>query len=75
VYGTVHDIIHLDETSCLPLSNSPEGNILYGEDGRPLGWKNGELIFIHPTSRKGNWIMATYDHKVIGWVNAKYVWY
>jgi len=74
VYGTVHDVVHYDASSCLTLRNCPNGDVMYTNAGKPMGWQNGESILVLPSSRQGNWIQAQWNG-VIGWTNANYVWY
>ena len=74
VYGTVHDVIHYDASSCLTLRNCPNGDVMYTPAGQPMGWQNGDSILVLPSSRQGNWIQAQYGN-TIGWTNANYVWY
>ncbi|MBQ1566684.1 MAG: hypothetical protein IIZ80_02195 [Erysipelotrichaceae bacterium] len=73
-YGLVHDIVHYNDSSCLALYNAPDGDVLYKDDGKPIGWHNGESILIQPSSRTGSWIRANYNGK-IGWTNANHIWY
>ena len=74
VYGTVHDVVHYDASSCLTLRNIPGGDVMYTAAGKPMGWQNGDQILVNPASRQGNWVQAQYG-SVIGWTNANYVWY
>ena len=74
VYGTVHDVVHYDASSCLTLRNAPDGAVMYTNAGKPMGWQNGESALVLPSSRQGNWIQAQWNG-IIGWTNANYVWY
>ena len=74
MYGTVHDVVDYGPGSCLSLRNAPDGDVMYNADGTPMGWQNGESIYVSASSRIGNWMKAQYG-SVIGWVNANYVWY
>ncbi len=74
VYGTVHDVIHYDSASCLPLLNAPDGDVMYTASGRPMGWQNGENAYVQPSSRTGRWIKADWNG-TIGWTNANNIWY
>ena len=74
IYGTAHDIVHYDSSSCLTLRNAPDGDVMYRADGKPMGWQNGESVLVLPSSRTGNWIRANYCGN-FGWTNANYIWY
>ena len=76
VNGTVHgvQVYDNDPSSCLTLRNAPNGEVLYNNAGKPLGWKNGDSIPVFPQSRQGNWIKAKKGN-VTGWTNTNYVWY
>ena len=74
VYGTVHDVVYYDSSSCLTLRSYPGGDVMYTNAGQPMGWQNGESILVQPASRQGDWVKAQYG-SVIGWTNANYVWY
>ena len=74
VYGTVHGVVHYDASSCLTLRNVPDGDVMYTEAGKPMGWQNGDAALVQPSSRQGNWIRAQWNG-VTGWTNANYVWY
>ena len=74
VYGTVHDVVHYDSSSCLTLRNAPDGDVMYTYSGKPMGWQNGESALVQPSSRTGKWIKANWNGN-IGWTNANYVWY
>ena len=74
VYGTVHGVVHYDASSCLTLRDCPGGNVKYTDAGRPMGWQNGDCIAIRPSTRQGDWVMASWNG-VLGWTNANYVYY
>ena len=76
VYGTVHGVVDYGPGtgSCLTLRDCPNGNVMYTNAGKPMGWQNGESILVCPGSRQGNWIQAKYGN-TIGWSNANYIWY
>ena len=73
-YGTVHDVVMYDSTACLTLRDAPDGNVIFTDAGRAVGWQNGDSIQVMPSSRTGNWIQAV-KGGFYGWVNANYVWY
>ena len=73
-WGTVHGVVHYDESSCLTLRDYPNGNPQFYDNGRPVGWQNGDGIPVLPDSRQGDWIRS-YKDGFDGWVNANYVWY
>ena len=73
-YGTVHDVVHYDASSCLTLRDAPDGNVLYTDAGKPVGWQNGDSIQVQPGSRTGHWIKAAKGN-FVGWVNTNFVWY
>ena len=73
-YGTVHDVVHYDASSCLTLRDAPDGNVLYTDAGKPVGWQNGDSIQVAPGSKNGHWIKAV-KGRFVGWVNSNYVWY
>ena len=72
VYGVVHGVIHYDASSCLTLRNAPDGAVMYTDAGKPLGWQNGDVALIQPSSRQGNWVRAQING-VTGWTNINYV--
>ena len=73
-YETVHDVVHYDSSSCLTLRDAPDGNVLYTDAGKPVGWQNGDSIHVQPSSRTGHWIKAVKGN-FVGWVNTNFVWY
>ena len=73
-YGTVHDVVHYDSSSCLTLRDAPDGNVIFTDAGKPVGWQNGDSIQVQPSSRNGHWIKAVKGN-FVGWVNTNFVWY
>ena len=49
--------------------------VLYDDNGKALGWKNGEEILVYPDTRAGKRIKATHQYGVRGWTEADKVWY
>ena len=43
-YGTVHDVVMYDSTACLTLRDAPDGNVIFTDAGRAVGWQNGDSI-------------------------------
>ena len=74
VYGKVHGVVKFDSSACLALRNAPGGSVMYTDDGKPMGWQNGEVAMVNPGSRRGDWIQAQWNG-VLGWTNANYVSY
>ena len=74
IYATVHGVVHYDSSSCLTLRDCPNGNVMYTDAGRPMGWQNGDCALIQPSSRQGNWVRANWNG-CIGWTNANYLYY
>ena len=75
VYGTVHGVICYDGSSCLGFRDAPEEKVLYDDNGKALGWKNGEETLVYPDTRAGKRIKATRQYGVRGWTEADKVWY
>ena len=65
VERTVCNVIHWDDTACLTLRRTPNGEIIYG-----VGWQNGDKILVHKTYKEQGWYFA-YDKKTgkYGYVN------
>ena len=61
----VCNVIHYDNTACLTLRKTPNGEIIYG-----VGWQNGDKILVHKTYKEQGWYFA-YDRKTkkFGYVN------
>ena len=74
VYATVHGVVHYDSSSCLTLRDCPNGNVMYTDAGKPMGWQNGDSALIQPGSRQGDWVRAKWNG-CLGWKNAIYLWY
>ena len=74
IYATVYGVVHYDASSCLTLRNAPGGDVMYTEAGRPMGWQNGELAYICPSTRTGHWVQANWNG-VSGWTDANYLSY
>ena len=74
LYGTVHGVVHYYATSCLTLRNAPDGEVVYTDAGKPVGWQNGDTIECQPGSKQGSWIRAR-KGQFSGWTNCNYVNY
>ena len=64
----VHGVIHYDDTACLTMRRSPNGEVIPG-----YGWQNGDEILVHGSYREGGWLFA-YKNGKYGYVDANYVW-
>ena len=73
-WGTVHDVVHYDSSSCLTLRDAPDGNVMYYDSGKPIGWQNGDSASVLLGSEQGSWVRARKDG-YYGWTNRNYVWY
>ena len=67
VYRTVCNVIHYDDTACLTLRRSPDGDIISG-----FGWQNGDSILVHSSYAEDGWLFA-YADGVFGYVKASCV--
>ena len=63
VLRTVCNVIHYDDTSCLPLQRTPGGAVIPG-----IGWQNGEPIMVHGQYMEDGWYFACRNGS-FGYVN------
>ena len=67
IYRTVCNVVHYDDTACLTLRKSPNGEIISG-----IGWQNGDSILVHGSYSENGWLFA-YANGIFGYVNGNYV--
>ena len=63
IQRTVCNVIHYDDTACLTLRRTPNGQIIPG-----IGWQNGEQILVHGQYKEDGWYFA-YKNGKFGYVN------
>ena len=63
VQRIVCNVIHYDDTRCLPLQRTPGGAVIPG-----IGWQNGEPIMVHGQYKEDGWYFA-YRNGRFGYVN------
>ena len=67
IYRTVCNVVHYDDTACLTLRRTPDGEIISG-----IGWQNGDSILVHGSYSEDGWLLA-YANGIFGYVNGNYV--
>ena len=63
IQRTVCNVIHFDDSSCLPLCKAPNGDVIPG-----ISWQNGDPILIHGQYTEDGWYYAFKSGKY-GYVN------
>ena len=63
IQRTVCNVIHYDDSACLTLRRTPNGEIIPG-----VGWQNGESILVHGSYKEDGWFFA-YKNGIYGYVN------
>ena len=67
IQRTVCNVVHYDDTACLTLRRTPNGEIIPN-----VGWQNGETILVHGSYSEDGWLFA-YKNGLYGYVNPNYV--